>query len=217
MVAVVLLALVWGTAFAVEVVPFFTLVVAGGVVTGLVGVWVRRGSRGWHPGEPEPRRFPPYRVTPPQVLLAVAVGVAHLVVGHALFALGRRLLPTLTENAAAVYDRADALPLWAAVLLGGILTGALEEIFWRGAVQPLVVPWVRERVPWTVRVPLGPVVATTAVYALFHVVTLQVALVAAAALGGLVWGWLLERTGSLGAVMVAHATWTSLMLVVPPV
>ncbi|MTV26593.1 CPBP family intramembrane metalloprotease [Nitriliruptoraceae bacterium ZYF776] len=216
-VAAAVLAVVWGTAFAAEVLPFFPLIVAGGVATGAAGVWVRRGERGWHEGEAERRRFPPFRVTPAHAALAVAVGVVHLGVGHGLFALGELLLPELTRTAASVYDRADSLPLWAAILLGGALTASLEEIFWRGAVQPLTISMARDRFPRLAGIPFGPVLFSTVLYTLFHVATLQLALIAAAALGGLIWGWLLERTGSVGATMIAHATWTSLMLVFPPV
>lgn len=216
-VAAVVLAAVWAVAFATEALPFFPLVAAGGVAAGLAGLWVRGGERGWHPGEAERRRFPAFRVTPAQAVLAVVVGVVHLGVGHALFALGELVLPELTATAASVYQRADTLPLWAAIALGGILTAALEEIFWRGAVQPLTVSMARDRLPRLAAMPFGTVLFSTALYTLFHVATFQLALVAAAALGGLIWGWLLERTGSVGATMIAHATWTSLMLVLPPV
>lgn len=215
-VSAVVLAVVWGVAFASEILPFFLTIVFGGVLSGLFGLWVRRGVRGWHPGEAERRSFPGFAVTWRQTGLALLVAVVHLAVGHALFALGTLVLPELTATAAEVYSRAGAVPLWLAILLGGVLTGPLEEIFWRGAVQPLTGPLVERRAPWLVRLPCGRLLGTTFLYALFHVATGQVALVAAAALGGLVWGWLLDRTQSVGAVMIAHGAWTSLMLVLPP-
>lgn len=214
--AALILAVVWGLAFATAVLPFFLTIVAGGVLSGLFGLWVRRGTRGWHPGEAERRSFPRFAVTRGQVGLAVAVALVHLVVGHALFALGAQLVPELTATAASVYERATELPLWVGILLGGLLTAPLEEIFWRGAVQPLTGPMIAARVPWLARVPQGRLLGTTFLYTLFHVATGQIALVAAAALGGLVWGWLLDRTGSVGAVMIAHGLWTALMLVFPP-
>lgn len=214
--AAVALAAVWATAFVTEALPFFLIIAAGGVLTGLAGVWVRRGQRGWHPGEPERRTFPTYRVTPGHVALALGVAVVHLVVGHVLFALGSLLLPEITAGAAEVYGRASAVPLWLAIVLGGLVTAPLEEIYWRGAVQPLTGPMLVRRLPWLPNVPFGRLLGTTLLYTLFHVATLQLALVFAAALGGLVWGWLLDRTGSLGATMIAHGAWTSLMLVFPP-
>jgi membrane protease YdiL (CAAX protease family) len=211
-----LLAVIWGLAFATAVLPFFLTIAVGGVLSGLAGVWVRRGVRGWHPGEEERRRFPSYRVTAPQVGLALVVAVLHLGVGHALFAVGNLVLPDLTSTAADVYTRASSVPLWAAVLLGGLVTAPLEEIFWRGAVQPLTGPLLDARVPLLTNVPFGRLIGMTVLYTAFHLATGQLALIAAAALGGLVWGWLLERTDSLGAWLIAHSAWTVLMLFVPP-
>ncbi len=211
------LAVIWGLAFATEILPFFLTIVAGGVLSGLFGLWVRRGTRGWHPGEAVRRSFPSFRVTRGQVGLALLVAVIHLGVGHALFALGTLVLPELTATAAEVYSRAGAAPLWLAIVLGGLITAPLEEIFWRGAVQPLTGPMVESKAAWLVRWPYGRLIGTTVLYTAFHLATGQVALIAAAALGGLVWGWLLDRTGSVGATMIAHSAWTTLMLVIPPV
>lgn len=215
-VAAVALAVVWGAAFLSAVLPFFATIAAGGALTGLAGLWVRRGSRGWSDGDPEPQVLPGYGVTPGQAVLAVGVGVVHLGVGHALFAVGSLVLPEITATAAGVYGRASSVPLWVGLLVGGVLTAPLEEIFWRGAVQPLTGPWLTSRLSWLPDGPLGRIVGAAALYALFHVATGQLALVMAAALGGLVWGWLLDRTGSIGTTMIAHGVWTSLMLVVPP-
>lgn len=214
--AAVVLAAIWATAFVTEVLPFFLTISVGGILTGLAGVWVRRGIRGWYPGEPERRTFPTYRVTPGQAGLALVVAAVHLAVGHALFALGSLILPGITAGAAEVYGRASAVPLWLAIILGGLVTAPLEEIYWRGAVQPLTGPLLSSRLPWLMKVPFGRLIGVTTLYTVFHVATGQLALVFAALLGGLVWGWLLDRTGSLGATMIAHGAWTSLMLVFPP-
>lgn len=214
--AAVVLAVIWGIAFAAEVLPFFLTIAAGGLLTGVAGIWVRRGTRGWYAGEAARRTFPTFRVTPAQAALATVVAVVHLGVGHALFAVGSLVLPEITATAAAVYGRASAVPLWLAVILGGLVTAPLEEVFWRGAVQPLTGPLLVARLPWLPRVPFGRLLGTTLLYTLFHVATGQLALVFAAALGGLVWGWLLDRTGSVGATMIAHGGWTTLMLLAPP-
>lgn len=215
-IAATILAVIWGVAFATAILPFFLTIVAGGVLSGLFGLWVRRGVRGWHPGEAERRTFPRFAVTRGEVGLALLVAVVHLAVGHALFALGTIVLPELTATAADVYSRAGVAPLWVAIVLGGLVTAPLEEIFWRGAVQPLTGPRIESSATWLMRWPFGRLVGTTVLYTLFHVATGQIALIAAAALGGLVWGWLLDRTGSVGATMIAHGAWTALMLLVPP-
>lgn len=200
------LAVVWGVAFNVGL-PFFPVIVAGGVLTGAAGLWVRRA-----PDEPDP----PFTLTRRQTALALGVAAVHFALGHALFRLGALLLPGITSSAAEVYERSGSLPVWGQLLLGAVVTASLEEVFWRGAWTPMVAArlqglgsgWSRDA-----RV----VLASTVGYALFHVATLKLALVAAAALGGLFWGLLYVRTRSVGPPLVAHVTWTALMILFPPV
>ena len=204
------LAVIWGIAFNASGLPFFPLVVAGGVLTGLVGFWVRSA-----PDE----EVPGFGLTPKTAALGVAAALVQFAVGHLLFAVAARILPTLTATALEVYERSSSLPLWGQVLLGGVLTAGMEEIFWRGAFTPVVADEVEARLPQD----LGPrrrglilVVVSTIGYTLFHVATLKLALVAAAALGGLFWGALLLATRSVAVPIIAHVLWTTLMILFPP-
>lgn len=213
-----LLAVVWAAAFALTTLAFFPLIAAGGVLTGLAGLWVRRaavavGADGarwplpWLPG---------IRLRPRQAGLALVAGAAHLAVAYLLFELGTRLVPQLAPTAEEVYGRVELSLGWA-LLLGGVVTAPLEEIYWRGAVHPLLVDVARRRAPRLARLPgLTPAMGAL-VYAAFHLVTGHAALVAAALLGGWVWSWLAERTGCVGVPMLAHAIWACGMLVLPPV
>lgn len=212
---------VWATAFQATDLPFLPLIAAGGILTGLAGLWVRHGLVVVGDGPVEARRpFPRIAVTRRQVLLALVVAFVHLLASHALFAIGSSLLPGLAPTAEQVYGRAGGVPLWWALLIGGALTAPLEEVFWRGAVHPLVTAAVAARRPRPGQTRLArmvPLAVSALLYAGFHVSTGHVALVAAALLGGLVWGWLLDRTGSLGATMIAHATWACGILLFSPV
>lgn len=220
-VAVVVLGALWAAAFRTSGTGLFAILAVGGLAAGACGAWVRRGVDA-------PVRLPGLSLTAGQALLAVGVAVGHLAVGHALLALASQLLPAVTEAATGVYARTVSVPLGWRLAAGALLTGPLEELFWRGAVHPLAAQATARR---AARWPglagrlshsriasrwLLPIVASTLAYAAFHAVTLQLALVAAALLGGLVWGWLVERTGSVGAAMVAHGLWTGLMVLVPP-
>ena len=149
--------------------------------------------------------------------MAVLVAAAHLGVAHVLFQLGTRVLPQLAPTAEQVYGHTGEVSLWWALLVAGVLTAPLEEVYWRGAIQPLLSGLAQARAPRLAGGPATRIVGGALVYAVFHVSTGQVALIAAALLGGLVWGWLLERTGSVGAPMLAHALWACGMLVLPPV
>ena len=209
-VAFVGLSVIWGLAFNLTGLPFFPVVVAGGVVTGLTGFWVRRAN-----DEPEPS----FALTWPVAGLAVVVALVHFAVGHLLFGLASRVLSAFTETALEVYQRTGALPVWGQLLLGGVLTAGLEEVFWRGAFTTMVADRVRPHLPDGLgrkRQGFALVVVSTAGYALFHVATLKLALIAAAALGGLVWGSLLLVTRSVGATIIAHVLWTCLMILFPP-
>ena len=213
------LALVWAAAFGLTGLPFFPLIAAGGVLTGLAGLWVRRaaappGADGSRP--PEAAWLPAIRLRPDQAVLAVAVAVIHLAAAYVLFEVGTWIAPQLAPTAEQVYGRAE-VSLWLAVLLGGVVTAPLEEIYWRGAVHPLLVTAARRRAPRMTGVRgLTPALGAL-VYAAFHLVTGSVALVAAALLGGWVWSALAERTGTVGAPMLAHAVWACGMLLLPPV
>ncbi len=201
-VSLVVLAVVWAIAFNATDLPFFVVIGAGGLLTGGAGWWIR--SHAEHP-------CPPLRMTASDAGFALAVAAAHYVVGRAAFAVGSELLPALTSTAAAVYGRTGGLPLPAQLLLGAVLTAPLEEVFWRGAVHPHAMAIGRRRWGGT----LLPLLGSVAFYTVWHVVTWQIALVAAAALGGLVWSWVVERTGSLGAAMLAHGAWAAAMLLFP--
>lgn len=211
------LALAWSATFVVAV-PFFPAVVASGVASGAAGLWLRRRIA-------DDVALPDLRITPAQALLALVVAAVHLGAGHGLLLIGEQLLPALTETAAGVYRRTSDVPVTTRIVLAGLVVAPLEEVFWRGAAHPLLADALQRRgAAGQRRWPRGsaaawlvPVVASTLAYAVFHLVTLQLALVAAALLGGLVWGALVERTRSVGACMLAHGAWTILMVLVPPV
>jgi membrane protease YdiL (CAAX protease family) len=213
------LALVWAAAFGLTALPFFPLIAAGGVITGLAGLWVRRAAP-TPPSHGSPASsahwLPTIRLRPGQAVLAVVVAVAHLAAAYLLFEVGTWVAPQLAPTAEQVYGRAE-VSLWLAVLLGGVVTAPLEEIYWRGAIHPLLVGAARRQAPRLAGLPGVTPAMGALVYGAFHLVTGSAALVAAALLGGLVWSWLAERTGTVGAPMLAHAVWACGMLLLPPV
>ncbi|WP_051551593.1 CPBP family intramembrane glutamic endopeptidase [Nocardioides sp. URHA0020] len=135
------------------------------------------------------------RVLPP---LAVGVLLAGVFVLGALIV---RELSVLDDQVAAVtaYAVRGSGPLVAAVTL---VTGAGEELFFRGAVYD--------------RFPRRPVVATTAVYAVVTLATGNLALVLAAILLGLVVALVRRWSGGVLAPIVVHVTWSLVMLLALP-
>jgi membrane protease YdiL (CAAX protease family) len=130
--------------------------------------------------------------------LAVGLLLAGVFVLGALIV---RELPVLDDQIAAVTAYADrgSGPVVVAVTL---VTGAAEELFFRGAVYA--------------RFPRWPVLGTTAVYAVVTVATGNIALVFAAVLLGLVVGLVRQWSGGVLAPVVTHVTWSLVMLLALP-
>nr|BAL59351.1 abortive infection protein [Candidatus Acetothermum autotrophicum] len=142
----------------------------------------------------------------------IAIGVASALVLYGIFWLGKQLalviLPFAADQISSVYaNRAQLDLLWIGLLLFFLL-GPSEEIFWRGFVQ--------RRLSEQFGVPGGWLIAT-AIYALVHIWTLNLLLIAAALVAGLFWGWLYHRTQSLVTVIVSHALWDMMIFVIFPV
>ena len=142
------------------------------------------------------------------VWIALPAAAAHLVVSYVAIPVAEAIVPLIGEQAESlVLDARGGLPTVAVALLAGLVIAPLEELFWRGSVHPSLAVG---RTWWQA------VLLSTATFVGFHLPTLQLPLISAAALGGLVWGWLRERTDGLAAPVIAHAIWTAAMVVVPP-
>lgn len=109
-------------------------------------------------------------------------------------------------HVAELYRRRGGLALPAAVALA-VVAAAGEELFWRGLFQARLSASIGEG---------AGAVATWAAFAAANAASANLAVVAAALVGGAVWAWLALQTGGFLASAVCHATWTALMLVAPP-
>ena len=164
---------------------------------------------------------PPWHVGH-DVWLAVPVLVVHLAVSYAAIPIATRIVPLVGEQAAAIV--ATATSQWSpfvVALLSAMLVAPMEEEFWRGTMQPRLGQDVdhadrpSDRVDG--RVSWRAILATTAVFCLFHVPTGNIALVGASLLGGIAWGWLHARTEGMLAPVLAHGAWTATMTLFPPI
>lgn len=122
----------------------------------------------------------------------------------AVFVLGAlvvREAPFLDDRVSSVaaYAEHGAAPL---VVLVALVTGAAEELFFRGALYD--------------RFPDRPVGATVLVYTLVTCATGNVALVLAAAVLGLVVGLERRAAGGVLAPALTHVTWSAVMLLALP-
>lgn len=144
--------------------------------------------------------------------LAVAVGLAS---GPALYLATRFFVEVVAPRWRAfrtqsvqMYGRRGARSLGTVLLLSVGLMVPGEELFWRGLVLP--------ELEGSLTGVLGPVVAWAAFVAA-NVPSLNLAIVAGAAVGGAVWVALATWSGGILAGLLCHAGWTALMLAFPPV
>jgi membrane protease YdiL (CAAX protease family) len=146
-----------------------------------------------------PDRWELFRARPRDI----AIGVASALLLYAIFWVGKQLalaiLPFAADQIQSVYAKRGQLDLLSIGLLLFFLLGPSEEIFWRGFVQR------RLGLP-----------ATTVLYALVHIWTLNLILIIAAGVAGLLWGWLYQREQNLIAVIVSHALWDVSIFVLFP-
>lgn len=131
----------------------------------------------------------------------IAVGVISFVV-FLIADLVARHLPVLSSALHRVLSAADAGPV-VSVLTLAIVSAVAEEVFFRGALHSA---FGRRR----------PGLYSTLAYVGVTVVTLNAALVLAAAVMGTLWS--LERRATRGvlAPILSHAVWSALMLVALP-
>jgi hypothetical protein len=109
------------------------------------------------------------------------------------------------RNIYAIRDQAQAK--WIALLLLFII-GPGEEIYWRGLIQSTLV----ERLG-----PLKGVLITSALYGLVHVVAWNFMLLGAATVCGLFWGLLFQWRKNIYTVILSHAVWDVIVLVLFPI
>ncbi|GIU98534.1 MAG: hypothetical protein KatS3mg014_0150 [Actinomycetota bacterium] len=143
-----------------------------------------------------------------------AIGVG-LVGGLGSYAATRVILglvgprwPALAAHARAAYARGAALPRWVAVVVSAALVAPGEELFFRGLLLPELERALGRGV--------GAATLAWVVAVVANAPSGNVAIVAAAAVGGALWVALAVWSGGVLTPIVCHALWTGLMLAAPP-
>jgi len=134
-------------------------------------------------------------------LPALAVGVIAFL-GVLAADLAGQQLPWVAHSLTSILGQADSGPRLL-VLAVALVNGVGEEIFFRGALFAALEPY-------------RPAITATAIYVLVTAATGNIALVAAAAVMGIIFS--LERlsTRSILAPLVTHLSWSTLMLFLLP-
>lgn len=141
---------------------------------------------------------------------AVAAGVGSgvaLYLGTAGFVLAVRRWPAFDRHVAEIYDQRPGLPLAVALLLASGVSAPGEELFWRGLLEG--------RLATAVGWPAAAAAAWGA-YVLVNAAGGSLPILAGAVVGGAAWGALALWTHGVGAGLLSHLVWTTLMLALPP-
>ena len=139
------------------------------------------------------------------------VGPVSALVLYGVFWLGNEvssvLFPFASKEISSIYVNKTQLPSIAIGLLLVFVMGPAEEIYWHGFIQRTFSHRYGA---------FAGVLLTTAVYAVVHVVALNVMLFVAAAVCGLFWGVLYQREQSLIPVIISHSLWDLIIFVLFP-
>ncbi len=143
----------------------------------------------------------------------VALGVAIAVALWGVFWIGEKvavwMFPFAEGQIGSIYSMKQGTDPWIIGALLLLVIGPAEELFWRGFVQQRL---GRRWGPW-----MG-FVATTAVYALVHIWSMNFMLVVSAAVVGGAWGLIYRFwPKGLGALVVSHAVWDVAVFLLFPI
>ncbi len=143
---------------------------------------------------------------------SILLGVTSAIGLYGIFWVGnivvKRLIPFAEAEIAAVYSNSGsaAMPVIGALLV--IVIGPGEEIFWRGTVQRTLGDKYGR---------LMGLLAGAILYSLVHIWALNLTLLVAALVSGVVWGWMYYEEDDLAPLIVSHSLWSLLIFVIFPV
>ncbi len=121
--------------------------------------------------------------------------------------LSKSILPFASGQINTIYANNTLLNPWAIASLLLFCIGPAEEIFWRGMTQRILSKYFGANAGWI----LGAIL-----YAAVHLWSRNLILVMAAIIGGLYWGWLYKKFGSLWPGIISHALWDITIFLILP-
>jgi uncharacterized protein len=138
-------------------------------------------------------------------------GVISAIILYVIFWIGgllsARIFPFASNQINSIYANNTQLRPWVIALLLLFCIGPAEEIFWRGMAQRTLSKYFGANAGWIIG---------AFIYAVVHFWSKNLILVIAAMVGGLYWGWLYKRFGSLWPGIVSHALWDITIFLIFP-
>ncbi len=142
----------------------------------------------------------------------VVIGIVSAAFLYGVFLLGKLVLiaiiPSAEESIGAVYSTGSGVPSSLVAFLLLFITSPAEEIYWRGFLQRTLTQHLGRRVGYALAV-----FAYTGV----HIVTLNLPLILAALVAGVVWCAIFAREQSLIPGIISHSIWATTIFVFAPV
>ncbi|MFW6006071.1 MAG: CPBP family intramembrane glutamic endopeptidase [Candidatus Bipolaricaulota bacterium] len=142
----------------------------------------------------------------------ILLGVVSALGLYGIFWIGNfvvtRLIPFAEAEIAAVYSNSGSALMAVIGTLLVTVIGPGEEIFWRGTVQQSLEDKYGG---------LTGLFAGAVLYSLVHIWALNLTLLVAAFVCGIVWGWMYYRENNLAPLIVSHSLWSLLIFVIFPV
>ena len=151
------------------------------------------------------RERPSLRLTPWSLFIGIASGALLYLLFFAGYQLTKST-PIFSEGVGQVYE----LRTVPSLLIGLVLVfpiGPGEEVYWRGLIQRRFSERLGNR---------AGLLTATAAYTLVHLPTLNLPLMLTAFIGGLTWGYIYQKTGSLWPVLLSHILFDLLIFVIVP-
>ena len=131
---------------------------------------------------------------------------------YGIFFLGnfisKLLFPFAVGEVSSIYGRGAGVSGWMIAPALILITGPAEEIFWRGFLQRRLSVKFGGFRGWMI---------ATAFYASVHISSMNFMLTGAAAVAGAFWGLMYLFSPRLGAVIISHAIWSSVIFAVFPI
>jgi membrane protease YdiL (CAAX protease family) len=141
---------------------------------------------------------------------AASYGIVSGTFLYIIFALGKLLIVALKlpllQGLTALYQTVSPRVWWHYLVLFAIIIPG-EELFWRGYIQRRLT---------RVMPPSRGILLSTLLYAAAHLCSGSLLLVIAALVGGVFWGGIYHRTGSIEIAILSHLTFDLLLLVLLP-
>jgi uncharacterized protein len=196
LIAYIFAAILWLLIFGLKTVSFWWGITAA---SGILALW----SIIW--AKEDRKRLFSFR--PAYIIWGLGSAVVLYIIFWIGGAISTRIFSFAPIQINAIYANKAQMNLWVMAFLLLLWIGPAEEIFWRGMGQRIISKYFGANIGW---------ISGALIYAVVHLWAGNFILFMAAIIGGLYWGWLYKRFGTLWPGIISHALWDLAVFVIIP-